>query len=132
MGIDNASLLVYAIKGLSILSIKKIVRHIHFQSSTQTNTASNNHLDSDKIHVDVDCNWVACQLGGTKSPNEAASITCDFLLTLAEYGFVVTPICDGVRRHHSKRATISRIAKREKSKLDSVSERFNCYLFLNN
>ena len=58
-----------------------------------------------------------------KKTQEAASLTCDFLECLARYGFVVTPICDGEIRHHSKRASIDRIAKSDKSKIESTLAR---------
>ena len=127
MGIANTSSLLYVIKGLSIKSIKSIINEVYYQNPNQATSSSSNCTNVDhskKYYVDVDCNWVACNLGGTKSPSEAASITCDFLVTIANYGFVVTPICDGECRHHSKRATIDRIAKREKSKLKAIDERF--------
>ena len=40
-------------------------------------------------------------------------IVSNFLLFFADAGFVITPICDGVR-HHSKRASTKRRADREK------------------
>ena len=36
---------------------------------------------------------------------------------------MVTPICDGEIRHHSKRASIDRIAKSDKSKIESTLAR---------
>jgi hypothetical protein len=126
MGIKSASSLLYHIKGLSIKSIKDIINNIYFkddQSSFPT-SESRNTIICKKYLIDVDCNWVACHLG-TTSPDEAAYIICDFLEALSQYGFVVPPICDGERRHHSKRATVDQIAKREKLKAKTIGERFN-------
>jgi hypothetical protein len=119
MGIKSASSLLYPIKGLSVKSIKDIINNIYFKDDESRDT-----IIHKKYLIDVDCNWVACHLGATNSPDEAASITCDFLEALSQYGFVVTPICDGERRHHSKRATVDRIAKREKLKAKTIGERF--------
>ena len=118
MGIKSPTGLVYTIKGLTVKTIKDITKNIHFEhdtsplsssSSTENNDSNNpiNILHEQSYLIDIDCNWVACQLGAIKSPSEAATITADFLETLAHYGFDVTPICDGDKQHHTKRATVS-------------------------
>ena len=167
MGLKSASSLVYAIKGLSIKSVKNILKNTTIQhdpyglflDSTnvsnerqeqqqhncdrdhQNNLQSNQqgeHSDQRSKHqqqstdcnngrycIDVDCNWVAYNLGGmVKQPDKAVSLTCNFLEVLARSGFRVTPICDGDLRHHSKRASIERVAEAQKAKVKSHLARY--------
>ena len=104
MGINSAKSLTFNIKKLNIRAIKDVIKCIR------------NPTELSFFKIDVDCNWVAFKLGCAKKPQEAASKTADFLQCLASCGFIVTPICDGERRHHSKRASIERIAKFEKDR----------------
>ena len=92
-------------------------------SRRQHNSHNINHHHQ-KYYIDVDCNWVACYLGATKNPTEAAHITSDLLQALAARGFIVTPVCDGEIRHHSKRASIDRVVTNEKLKIRSLVDRY--------
>ena len=49
-----------------------------------------------------------------------ANKVADFLEALATNGFVVTPICDGIIQHHSKRATVYRCEEQEKSRIEAM------------
>ena len=74
-----------------------------------------------QIVVDVDCSWIACVLGRGKNPEEIASATATFLLTLAHAsGFIVCPIFDKDSRHHSKRVSTKRRSARERDRIDSA------------
>ena len=63
------------------------------------------------LRVDVDCNWIA-NLDQIKNVHEVV----DFLQSSSINECVVTPICDGEFRHHSKRATIDRRAQQQKNR----------------
>ena len=104
MGLKSAKSLTFNIKKLNIRAIKDTIKTIR------------NPADLSFFKIDVDCNWVAFKLGCGKKPQEAASKTADFIQCLSSCGFIVTPICDGERRHHSKRASIERVAKYEKDR----------------
>ena len=130
MGSKTPSQLIYSIENLSMeaardvaLSLKKTpVQNVENTVRSSDEEQDNEDEENQNInpssmpHADVDCNWIAFMLGANKCPHEAASKTADFLECLANYGFIVTPICDGKERHHSKRASMERIAKKEKAK----------------
>jgi hypothetical protein len=131
MGIQHAASLLYVMKSLSIKSVKDMIRtkvaHQHdYNANQQTTTQQSQHQPHhhQKYYIDVDCNWVACYLGATKNPTEAAHITSDLLQALAARGFIVTPVCDGEIRHHSKRASIDRVVTNEKLKIRSLVDRY--------
>ena len=111
MGLTSPKALTYVIKNLNVRNLKDILESIR-----QLEGRSN-------LHFDVDCNWVAFKLGCNKNPDEATKKVVDFLECLAQYGFIVTPVCDGEQRHHSKRATTERQAKYEKAKIQSTVDR---------
>jgi len=118
MGILNATKAVYNIENLPIKAVKDVLNAIR----------SNTAVENGKIpafRVDIDCNWVACKLGGNKCPRNAAATTADFIECLAKYGFIVTPICDGEARHHSKRASVDRVAKKEIARLKLTKARLD-------
>ena len=107
MGIKQPKYFTYNIKGLTIRAVKDLIKSVR------------QITDRSILKIDVDCNWLAFKLGANKKPNEAATKVADFLQCLASKGFIVTPICDGQIRHHSKRASTEREADNEKNKINA-------------
>ena len=107
MGIKSCCSLLSSIKCLSMKDIKAIAE---------------THFDPPSMLIDdIDCSFVAYHLGSTTV--NAVEKTKGLLLALAQNGFIVTPICDGSIRHHSKRASIDRKNKREKNRIDALALR---------
>ena len=57
--------------------------------------------ENKSFRIDVDCSWVLYYLHNVKD-------LVDFLVVLSLQGAIVTPICDGIHRHHTKRITTKR------------------------
>ena len=74
--------------------------------------------------MDVDISWILEMVAGLKSPEEGAMLVAEILETFAHLGFIVQLICDGPIRHHSKRASVDRIARREKDALKCAVAHF--------
>ena len=77
---------------------------------------------SNKPTIDVDVSWVyrRSSCGGTK---DALERTFNICLELVKEGFVVELICDGSKRHYTKRATIARQVKQYKSQMNIFEKR---------
>ena len=61
--------------------------------------------------IDVDVSWIVRKLGIGKAEDMIVKEVSLFLRALAHQGpFVVTPVCDGDKRHHSKRAYVDRVS----------------------
>ena len=54
----------------------------------------------------------------------ACKEVANFLVTLTFYGYTVHPICDGIVRHRSKRASVKRIQEIEEKRFSCVALRF--------
>lgn len=89
MGVKSSNHIVYNIKQLSIKSIKDIIDKVCLNSSSDVFS-----FLSKPYRIDVDYNWPAFKIGANKKPEQAASLTYNFLECLAKYGFVVTLICN--------------------------------------
>ena len=108
MGIRSGVSVTFNIENVNGLNdLKNICNAVKKTPDSTTNVNRNNQC----IHVDVDCNWIANR-DTIKNVHEVA----DFLESLSINGFIVTPVCDGEFRHHSKRATVERCADRQKSR----------------
>ena len=107
MGVSGQDKTLFKLKGLSIQNLKRIA------SSMES-----------ALTIDVDINWLVYYICRGLRNEEIIRIVADFLATLASSEFIVTPICDGFIRHHSKRASISRIQTREQTRIDSTRARF--------
>ena len=113
MGLRGASSILYSITGLTLKALKEIARS-RVQSNSQQLAC-----------INVDCSWVGHKLAANSSAfHEAGSLTAEVLCLLAQAGFIVTPICDPDCRHHSKRASIDRIAEKEKGRLTALCTRY--------
>lgn len=119
MGVKSPSSLTYTVKNLSIKHVKQVIKDVRNESGEQTAAEEDEATKILKNRVDADINWLYYKLGANKRKSDAARIISEFLETLALYGFIVTPICDGEARHHSKRATTERIAKKERNKIQA-------------
>lgn len=71
---------------------------------------------SGPVRVDVDCGWLLNHLGTVEK-------VVDALVIFSLNGFIPTPVCDGLSRYHSKRATTQRHYKQEKARIESISTR---------
>ena len=112
MGLRGANSILYSITGLSIKALKEIA-------------CSRASDDERLVRIDVDCSWVAHKLAAKSGHcSEAGEMTAEVLHLLSKAGFVVTPICDPLHRHHSKRASVERIAKKEKARLTALFSRY--------
>ena len=118
----HASSITYTLKDISIKHAKDVIFAIH-QSRENTSPQQQQQPLRQPFQIDVDCNWLAFKLDGSRNLNEAAMKTSDFLEALVLYGFVVTPVCDGEIRYHSKRASTEGVAKSEKKKIQSTVAR---------
>ena len=130
MGIKSASKIISSCKNLTVKDIKDalnaVIQQQHNVDENEPSAPSlSETVPNQQLVIDVDCNWVACYLGGTKTPTNAPSATADFLEVLSNYGFIVNPICDGQSRHFTKRASIDRVANREKCKIDAFESRYS-------
>ena len=109
MGLSTPSAFTYHLRNVSLRALLQIIRARITEDSPGP------------ITVDVDCSWVAYKaLGPTQPPTRAPALVFEFMRALASVGFTVFPICDGDERHHSKRASTDRLAKKEKSRIDSI------------
>ena len=112
MGLRGANSILYTATGLSLKALKEIA-------------LSRASLDERLVKIDVDCSWVAHKLAAKAGHfNTAGETTAEVLHLLAKAGFVVTPICDPNHRHHSKRASVERIARKEKARLTALFSRY--------
>ena len=118
MGIKSAKKVTLNIKDLSMKGTKDIIDYVcRLDEQIQGGMLEGAEPTSSSKRIDVDCNYIACKEGGMKKPEEATIKTADILVCLANYGFIVTPICDGSIRHHSKRASMERISKGEQNRI---------------
>ena len=114
MGILSGNIITHLIKRLSVRDVKDSIKIIRQCGENE----------SEHLRLDVDISWIVFKIGANKKPpQEAVTLVCDFLQTLAKYGFVVTPICDGEIRHHSKRASTDCVSKREKDRVKATVSR---------
>ena len=111
MGIKGASSILWKATNISWKDLKVIADSHWFCDS------------NNKYCADVDCNWVAFYLAHNKNEREAARTVCQFLLSLANIGFKVTPICDGNVWDHSKRDSTRRVTERRKGIIDEFALR---------
>ena len=75
--------------------------------------------------IDVDVSWIARKLGIGKTEDMVVKEVSLFLRALAHQGpFIVTPVCDGDKRHHSKRAFVDRVAERDRKKKEGLVARY--------
>ena len=123
MGIKSSNYILHLIKNVSVKGLKDIIEKVIRLLPADENRNENLPRSVVRFRIDVDCNWLAFKLGGGKRPQEAASKVADFLELLRKYGFIVTPICDGELRHHSKRASVERVANNEKNKIKATVAR---------
>ena len=106
MGIDGSSKTIHVAKGLSIQNLIQISR-----------------VRCAPLVIDIDISWLSYFIGRGKHEMIIIGKVSDFLITLAKSGFTVNPICDGFIRHHSKRASIKRVATKEKARIDAQATR---------
>ena len=112
MGLKGAGNLLFTAKGISLTDLKNVAR---------SRLLEDEHL----CCIDVDCSWIGYKLSQGSSSSEDASLqTAELLLLLSKAGFVVTPVCDPLRRHHSKRASTSRIANKERKRINALIVRY--------
>ena len=108
MGLRGAKSVLFTITNLTLKALKEIAR-------------SRASADERLCRIDVDCSWVGHKLAAKSSNYEqAGEATAEVLYILAKAGFVVTPICDPPHRHHSKRESTDRVAKKEKTRLAAL------------
>jgi hypothetical protein len=116
MGIKGAHSYTYSIQGLS-------TDQIFFIASERMRAKRNDNERTQCVSrlpcIDFDVSWIV--RGFAKGTSESRINT---LLRIASAfsikGFHVKLVCDGVMRHHSKRATIHRQATTQKNKLDLI------------
>ena len=111
MGIENGKDLLYEINGLNgaALKVSAIVASHDKQNKTPC--------------VAIDCNWVAFYLTIGRKTTSAAKNTANLILLLKRMGFKVVPITDGVKRYHTKRASIDRSISRYVKNIEGVVAR---------
>ena len=128
---SNGRTLVWKINHISINDINSlhdndIIPPARDLNPTPAATLSNpSSLLNKNCKIDVDISWIVRKLGIGKTEDSIMKEVSNFLKTLAHQGgFIVTPICDGDERHHSKRDYVNRIAKRERKRVDGLVARF--------
>ena len=111
MGIENGKDLLYEINGLNgaALKVSAIVASHDKRNKTPC--------------VAIDCNWVAFYLTIGRKTTSAAKNTSNLILLLKRMGFKVVPITDGVKRYHTKRASIDRSVSRYVKNIEGVIAR---------
>ena len=69
--------------------------------------------------------WIVRKLGIGKSEENIAKEVSHFLRELPHQGpFIVTPVCDGDKRHHSKRDFVKRVSQRHQKKKEGMAARY--------
>ena len=107
MGLKGAANIISTAKGISVAGLKDIARSRLLE-------------DGGLCKIDVDCSWLGYKLGRSSSHGNTSILTAEALILLSKAGFVVTPVCDPLNRHHSKRDSTNRGAKIEKKRIDSL------------
>ena len=107
MGIKYAHQLTHSLGGLSLSRLHLIAQHRFLLSKTQT-TTNNQRLQQPTL--DVDISWLYRSKNKIVQANRIQHVI-DICVEFVRVGFAVILVCDGVNRHHSKRATIGRLAK---------------------
>ena len=112
---SNGAPLVWKVSELSIKHIKTL-----FDAGILNSTSSETVMK-----VDADVSWIARKIGVGKTEDKVAHEVANFLRAIAHIGgFDVTPICDGDKRHDSKRDYANRQAKRERKRIDGLVARY--------
>jgi hypothetical protein len=104
MGLKGAHSFTYTLKNLTVAQIFFIA------TDRLKRNQGNRTTTRQSPRIDIDISWVVRTFG---KGNEDSRIYCllNIAKALTEVGFLVNLVCDGVERHHSKRATISRQAE---------------------
>jgi hypothetical protein len=112
MGLKYAHTYTYSLQNISIDQIYFIASDKIKETQNTNNTYNENSLTPT---LDIDCSWII--RGCCKGTLEER---IDYLLNVAScftaVGFDVHIVCDGIFRHHSKRATIQRYAISQQKK----------------
>jgi hypothetical protein len=108
MGIKYAHSYTFSIKGLTIEQLFFIAS---YRLKSQQNDGTTECCCSPCIDVDV--SWIVCSYA---KGNMQCRINALLRMSTAfvDAGFYVNLVCDGVYRHHSKRATIHRQSNNKK------------------
>lgn len=107
MGFNGAHELSHSVKGLSLAEVFTICSYIRQQKQL--------HVQQPTIDLDASLIYRSSKLSVDNRMRQIIDICCQ----LAAVGFVVVVICDGVSRHHTKRATIQREALQSSNKVKS-------------
>jgi hypothetical protein len=114
MGINNAHSLTYSLCNLKLGQLVAIanarLRERQEQSATFKRVTPS---------IDIDTSWVARRLLSGNMKVRVGHV-CRVALCLAQSGLSVTLICDGEKRHDSKRATIKRSADTQQKRLEMI------------
>ena len=114
MGLKNGISYLHCLKNLTFVQLLEVAR-----SRNRSNNNHNPNTTPTGPCIDVDCSWVVRKrmcIDVTSSVDYCLSIAS----SLSKEGIQVMLVCDGVIRHHSKRATVQRKAAVQRKKLDLI------------
>jgi hypothetical protein len=117
MGIKYAHKYTYSINGLSLDQLYIIASNRFKQNQNNDEISSSRRRL--RPSIDIDVSWVI--RGFAKGNVECRVGTLLRIATaFTDVGFYVKLVCDGILRHHSKRATIKRKSDQQKKKIELV------------
>jgi hypothetical protein len=125
MGIKYAHKYTHSIKNLNL-------NQLYFIATEKIKQCKTNDIECFPTPtIDVDVSWII--RGHCKGSIEDRIVhLLNISNAFTEVGFLVHLVCDGVFRHHSKRATISRLTEAQKKKIDLVINKSQLMLLMEN
>ena len=115
MGIHCGNLINYIVNDLSLSDLFNIAK---FRSQRRSDSCA-------YPMVDIDASWIVRRFVGV-SYEQRILYLFQLIILLLNSGFAVTVICDGEKRHHTKRATTKRFTENYQMMLDH--QRYKCML----
>ncbi|MGH7955074.1 MAG: hypothetical protein ACREOZ_03855 [Gloeomargaritales cyanobacterium] len=107
MGVSNASKTLYTTSELSLDDLLVIGRHKREAMGRKG-----------RPKIDIDASVYGYKLA--RRPGGSIAAIVKIMTKLAMLGFDVAVVCDGDKRHHSKRASIEQTAAREGARIASI------------
>ena len=106
MGIDGGHKLTFRLRNLNFEHLRTIARKRHAGSGDGLSRLPSIYFDA---------SWISQKFKGRQGGPVTAIL--DIVTCFAKEGLFVVIVCDGARRHDSKRASVDRQSKREKNRI---------------
>ena len=102
-----------------------VTPHVHTTTPQLHHPTPNNDITStNSPNAVIDANWLAYRLSSTSKLCPEV-IVSKLVALLIKNGFQVCVICDGKSRHHSKRSSLQRSARREHQRILAIKSRLD-------